>query len=304
MDAQKKALIRMQFQNRIYKCNGQTFEDLFTEIMNYLVDDFQSIKPWGNIGDRKNDGYIKSEGTFFQVYSPEDINKSYPAAVKKLHRDFKGLISQWEPVRKFYFVINDRYNGVNADCEKEIQKIKREYKLADAKILTPKDLENMLFKLDEDQIYKIVGFLPDMENLRGIDFSVLHEVISHIMNIPLSNKTNGDIRLPDWEDKIRFNNLSDIIAGYLNEATIHLMDLEKYLSNNSDFVADTLREKLSEIYRIQKETKTGDELFMAIVNELSPRVTHIYQETVIVLMAKYFEACDIFEEPIEEEREG
>jgi hypothetical protein len=30
--------------------------------MGYTETDFQQIKPWGRIGDRKNDGYIQSKG--------------------------------------------------------------------------------------------------------------------------------------------------------------------------------------------------------------------------------------------------
>jgi hypothetical protein len=303
MNAQEKAIARIQFQNKIYRCDGQAFEDLFTEVMNYAVKDFQSIKPWGNIGDRKNDGYIKSEGTFFQVYSPEDIKKSYVESVKKLHRDFNGLIKQWAPVNKFYFVINDKYKGVNADCEQAIQDIQEKHQLADAKILTAKDIENIVFELDDDQIFKIVGYLPDPSNLRDVDYSILNEVISHIMNIPLEKRNKSNLKLPDWDEKIQFNNLSSTIAEYLNNASIHLASLEEYLSHHSNFVADALRDKLNEVYQIEKETRCGDELFMAIVNELSPKMAHIYQETVIIIMAKYFETCDIFEEPIKEEGE-
>ena len=71
MNNQEKALARNQFKLKIHEANGQAFEDIFTVIMNYAEPDFQSIKPWGNIGDRKNDGYIKSKGIFFQVFSPE-----------------------------------------------------------------------------------------------------------------------------------------------------------------------------------------------------------------------------------------
>jgi hypothetical protein len=68
MNSQEKTILRMMFQNKIYKSDGQSFEDLFTSIMNYAEKDFQSIKPWGNIGDRKNDGYIKRTGTYYQVF--------------------------------------------------------------------------------------------------------------------------------------------------------------------------------------------------------------------------------------------
>jgi hypothetical protein len=73
MNSQEKALARKMFKLKIHESNGQAFEDLFTSIMNYAESDFQAIKPWGNIGDRKNDGYIESKGIFFQVFAPEDI---------------------------------------------------------------------------------------------------------------------------------------------------------------------------------------------------------------------------------------
>nr|CBX27246.1 hypothetical protein N47_A12750 [uncultured Desulfobacterium sp.] len=65
MNIQEKTLARYFFQNKILKADGQAFEDIFTAIMNYAEAGFQSIKPWGNIGDRKNDGYIKTKVSLF-----------------------------------------------------------------------------------------------------------------------------------------------------------------------------------------------------------------------------------------------
>ena len=123
MTYNQKAQARIFFENKILKADGQAFEDLFTQIMNYKELDFQSIKPWGDIGDRKNDGYIKSRGIFYQVYAPQDIKKSYPKVIDKIKTDFKGLTEQWSNVREFYFVINDKYKGVNADSEQLLQQI-------------------------------------------------------------------------------------------------------------------------------------------------------------------------------------
>ncbi len=302
MNSQEKAFLRMLFKEKIYTCDGQAFEDLFTSVMNYSEKDFKSIKPWGNIGDRKNDGYVKSTGTFYQVFAPEEIEKSYPNTVKKIHEDFTGLIKQWNPVKNFYFVINDKYKGVNADAEQKIEQIKQDYNLDNAEILTAKDLENMLFKLEEDQIFNIAGYLPDLSNIKNLDYSILNEVIAHIMELPLQTHVNEKIILPEWEEKIKFNGLSDTVANYLDHASLQLVSLEKYLSNNGDFVADTLRDKMNEVYGSVKEKKSGDDLFFSMLQRLSPRQIQPYQNTVIVVMAKYFETCDIFEEPKEEEK--
>lgn len=301
MNNEEKTIARMLFRNRILESNGQSFEDLFVRIMSYMSDEFQSIKPWGNIGDRKNDGYIRDEGTYFQVFAPEEIEKSYVSLVRKLNNDFEGLIQQWSPVNKFYFVVNDKYRGVNADCEQIISQIKENYSLEDCKILTAKDVENKFFLLEDDQIFSIIGFLPDPDKVKRIDYSILDEVIAHIMKLPLPLNEEYDIILPDLEDKIIFNNLTSTVANYLRNGLLKVIDFEEYLSNNSDFLADTLRSKLNEVYQQLKAEKSGDALFMAMVSELSPKNISMYQVTVIVIMSKYFETCDIFEEPKEEE---
>ena len=303
LNAQERSIARILFKNKIHEANGQAFEDIFTKMMYYAHEGFQAIKPWGNIGDRKNDGYIKSEATYYQVYAPEDITKSYVDFIKKIETDFAGLIKQWTPVNYFYFVVNDKYRGVNADSEKIIQGLKETHELKDAKILTAKDVENKVFSLDDDQITTIVGFLPDPSNLKNVDYSILNEVIAHIMELPLDNNKQFNITLPDLDEKIQFNGLSDTTADYLYSGLVKVVYLEEYLSNNGDFVADSLRDKLSEVYLQERENHIEDELFWKMVDRLSPKRQQIYQITVIIIMSKYFETCDIFEEPIKEEEE-
>lgn len=291
------------FRNKIFASNGQAFEDLFISIMNYAEKGFKPIKPWGNIGDRKNDGYIKSTGTFYQVYAPEEIEKSYRNTVNKIRTDFKGLIEQWTPVKKFYFVINDKYKGVNADAEQIMQQIKKDYKLEDAEILIAKDLENILFEeLEDDEIISIIGILPNLDYIKRIDYSILNEVIAHIMSLPLDISMDDKITVPDWEEKIKHNNLSEGVKKYLDNASIQLVSLDEYLSNNGNFLSNSLKEKLRDTYETFKSKEAGDSLFLSILNTLTPKQQYAYQCVVIVIMAKYFETCDIFEEPKKEDK--
>lgn len=302
MNIQEKTLSRQLFQNKILKADGQAFEDVFTSIMNYAEADFRPIKPWGNIGDRKNDGYIKTKGIFYQVYAPEDIRKSYTDAVNKLKTDFNSLKSSWNNINEFYFVVNDKYKGVNADCDQTIQEIKENHDLNNAGFLTPKDLENILFKLDDDQIFLITGNIPDPANIKELDYSILNEVIGHIMKLPLNRGDRPKTVLPEWDEKIKFNDLSETTALLLNNGHFQLHSLNEYLTNNSDFLADSLRDKINEIYSQKKNNKNrGDDLFWAIINCASPKVKQMYQTSVIIIMSKYFETCDIFEESPQEE---
>lgn len=296
MDKQERTLARKLFKLKIHEANGQAFEDLFTAIMNYAYSDFQAIKPWGNIGDRKNDGHIKSKGIFYQVFAPEEITKSYVNVVKKLNDDFKGLFEQWSVINEFYFVVNDKYKGVNADCEQIIQTIKQEHDLKNSGFKTAKDLENLLFSLDDDQILVVVDSLPDPATIQ-LDYSVLSEIIGHLMSLSLSKTQDSSIIYPDWDEKIVFNGLDSLEAKYLNDGFMQIGSLDNYLDNQSNFFAEEVKDKVREVYIECSNKYSGGELFWDMVDTISPKAETAFQSSVIVLISKYFETCDVFEDP-------
>jgi hypothetical protein len=247
----------------------------------------------------KNDGYIKSKGIYYQVYGPENIGKSISYAKGKLKADFYGLLERWNPVNAFYFIINDKRQGVPPELEKEINRLISEKGLKDGGVKGVAYLENILFSLADDQILAVTGFIPDTSKLKNLDFSILGEVIRYIIKLPLSQAIASDIKVPDWNDKIKFNNLSSITANLLNDGSILIGELDKYLMNEGNFLADELRDKMNEIYIDEKMHFTGDNLFWRIVTIASPKEENPYRSAVIVIMSKYFEACDIFERPPE-----
>ena len=296
MNRNEKVLARKLFKLKIHEADGQNFEDIFTTIMNYAEPDFQSIKPWGNIGDRKNDGYIKSKGVYFQVFAPEEIEKSYPKVIEKLNTDFIGLTQHWSPINEFYFVVNDKYKGVNADCEQAIQKLKQDYQLQNAGFKTAKDLENILFSLDDDQIIVVIECFPDPANIQ-LDYSILSEIINHLTGLPLAKPTGNKFVYPDWDEKIVFNNLGELESRYLNNGSLQIGMLDEYLNNEGNFFADELKDKICEVYLKESQRLKSSELFWKMVEIISLKPESSYQSAAIVLMAKYFEVCDIFEEP-------
>jgi len=298
MNTNEIVLARILFENKIRKSDGNAFENLFTQIMNYAEPEFEQIKPWGNIGDRKNDGFIRSKGIYYQVYAPEDINKNYPDVIKKLETDFAGLLSQWNKVNEFYFVVNDKYKGVNADANQAIAKIVTNHSLKKGKIITTKDLEAILFNLSDSQIINVVGFLPNSDHIINLDFSVLTQVIGYIMTLPII-PAFGMIKYPDWNQKITFNNLSESTKNYLDSASFNLGALNDFLSNEN-FLAEDLQKKMIGLYDEMKPNFYGDSLFWKIVIESMPKNEQVFLTPTLTIMAKYFESCDIFEEPIKE----
>lgn len=298
MTRDEKTISRILFQKKIHEADGQKFEDLFSAIMNYKEPDFTQVKPWGNIGDRKNDGCILNKGIYFQVHAPEDVKKSYHEIIKKIQTDFYGLQSHWGNIQEFYYVLNDKYQGVNADALQLLETIKQSNNLKECKFILAKDLENTLYALDDDHIMAIAGHIPDPANLPSLDYGILNEILKHLKDKPLNSGTEK-IVVPDWDEKIKFNNLSNNESARLTNGYFQLGTLSEYLKNNSDFTAQELQNKVSAMYQELTKSYSGSELFWKLVNEISPRSSSEYQSSSIVIMSMYFETCDIFEEPIQ-----
>ena len=56
----------LQFKLRCYEASGDDFQRLFEDIMERARPGFVRIRPYGNIGDRKCDGFLPADGTIFQ----------------------------------------------------------------------------------------------------------------------------------------------------------------------------------------------------------------------------------------------
>ncbi|MCK4829409.1 hypothetical protein KA005_77510 [bacterium] len=317
MNHSEKSLARIFFKTKIYSKNGSEFERFFTGIMNYAHKDFRQIKPQGQIGDRKNDGYIPSKGAYYQVYAPESPSQSdTPAkAAKKAAETFSDLLTYWRTVctpKEYYFVFNDKYHGSYPEIEREMSGIHTQYNLQKCEVFLAKNLEDTCFsRLDDSQLVQITGFIPPADEIRLIDYSSLSEIIGHIM------KNFQPIDIQNWQaaefdGKITYNNLSDEIKPILDTGFQQCRTLETYFENNSDFIKQKIRDRISTAYNEAVEEflninmeKKSDHIFMRIAEKITPntvddRNKKPVQDAVFVLMAYYFSTCDIFKSPPEQ----
>jgi hypothetical protein len=166
MNITTSAFAEQMFRLRVHESIGQKYEDLFVAVMRKANKKFKPVKPHGASGDRKNDGFASDTGAYYQVYSPEDIRRTQAEALRKLKEDFSGLKAFWDgiyDVRRYFFVINDRYHGVYPDIYKELARIKKEHKLEEAEVFLAQDLEQCLLALPDKDIVSIIGYVPDIE---------------------------------------------------------------------------------------------------------------------------------------------
>lgn len=309
MNRDERALARFMFKYKVLTSDGQAYEDFFVDIMQRGNTNFIGVKPQGKIGDRKNDGYDKKTGCYYQVFAPEDPKLKSQNAVKKLVTDFAGLYKHWNkvtPVKEFYFVFNDKYNGSFPTIETDLAKIKKTHKLNNCASFLAKHLEERLFALADDEIIAVVGFVPDPENILTLDYSVLTEVIAHVLKQKSQLEPSKLLSAPDFSEKIKFNGLGLQTSALLTSASYQVGIVDKYFELNSDFTKQELRDTINDLYKdaLAKDfsgdtsgVNKSDLVFLDILYSIAPDKNQTTVNAALVVMAYFFESCDIFEDP-------
>jgi hypothetical protein len=96
---------------------------------------------------------------------------------------------------------NDKYKGIHPDISLVMERIKQDNDLEEAKILCAKDLEKILLEATAAEIPIIVSLFSDPSKMRLLDYSILSDVIGHIMAQPIQRSDASSLIVPDWNKK-------------------------------------------------------------------------------------------------------
>lgn len=315
MSPERKSLARTMFKLMIHEANGYAYEGLFARVMQYSRPQLLKIKPYGNQGDRGNDAYEKDFGRYFQIFAPEEPTASKQDAITKAQTDFEQkLLPYWGKFctpKEYFFVFNDKYNGTNFPIEAVLSDIKTTHGLSIAEVYLAKHLEQEFIALEEDQIVSVIGGILDPHSTEGLNYDIVSEVISFISKTPPDYAKSGKLIAPDINEKITFNNLNTF-GRILLAKQLETWQIDDFFSRNSEFAKAALRDHLASYYEesiidipdmsYDKE-EIGDLRFASILKRIAPNTgsadhDRLRSDVALVIMAKYFETCDIFEEPI------
>lgn len=161
-----KHYLRLQFRNKVYQKNATEFQTFFEDIMQEAFPDFQKIRPYGNQGDRANDGYKPDKGIYYQAYSPQKPREKEADAAKKLKNNFETLKANWNQIsniKTYNFVFNDKNFGVSIEIERALAELRDANPHITFNKLIAKDLEDIFFTLKPDQMLAL-GFDIDSRN--------------------------------------------------------------------------------------------------------------------------------------------
>lgn len=88
----RSAYYEVSFRLAYVESTGESFQNLFSTIMELRYPgDFVRVRPWGNAGDHKNDGYLGSQRKLFQCFAPSEM-KPIGRWLTKIEEDFTGAL--------------------------------------------------------------------------------------------------------------------------------------------------------------------------------------------------------------------
>ncbi|MCI9592105.1 MAG: hypothetical protein HFG42_16490 [Lachnospiraceae bacterium] len=303
------------FENSLLRSTGDGFQQLVYRLLDTLYPNFEKIDVQGSLGDRKNDGYIRGQGVFYQVYGPKDsaINTtSQSTAVKKMPEDFYVLkkhidSGHWEPITKYIFVFKV-WRGTYPEVMETLSSLEKANPAIGFEICDIDHLLRLFNQLTLDKMAFVTNCYVPEPDFDIVSFQVMGEIINHLNS--LGSSMNLDITKdpPDFEKKIMFNHLARIQADNLRVASYKIQELDDYLSSfEGNDTADYLCSIFKKLYS-ESLIQYPDNPIMQFqyileschLPHIDKRQLQIVETNSYVMIAKYFETCDIFEEPTDD----
>ena len=287
------------FRIAFLESKGDSFQRLFEKLMSKAhPNDFMACRPWGNVGDRKNDGYLPSARVLYQSYAPNELTAA--EAIKKITEDFGGAREHWEKYFDEWTFVHNAQDGrlgphiieALAKLGQDNPKIKighcgYEEMLAKFRQLSLQDLESWF------------GPSLTMEANVNLGFGDLVAVLTHISITPVP--TASEVKDVS-RGKIEANLLSQAVSDFLKIGMQKSTLVAQFFNNwkNPTYGEQIAQAFKSEYVTLRDQTPAlhPDEIFGRLETWAggTANTTPTHKAAVLAVMAYLFDKCEIFED--------
>ena len=297
MESLEKAYYEVRFENAFLKAKGNAFQTFFNELMGRAYKgDYMPCRPWGNRGDRKNDGFLKSERRLFQVYAPNKMTGR--KTIDKIEEDFKGAKDFWGKHFDKWAFVHNVHDGIPPHVQKKMLELEEANPGIKLDLWGLEELLDIFRHLAKEDLESWFGYAPNSQARARMGFGELQVILESIRSQKPDSSKPVD---PVPPKKIEANQLSNGIAILLKEGMAKAPLVKDFFddwhdSTFGEWIAVAFRGKYKMLI---SENMTPNEIFYELQTWVggSERGTAEHEMAVLTVIAYYFESCDIFEEP-------
>lgn len=295
MDDVERAIRELQYKSAFLEKRGNEFQDWFATIMEKrFPGDFIRVRPWGKVGDRKNDGYVRSTRRLFQVYAPNDMTAK--DALAKIDEDYHGAFPYWEEHFDEWIFMHNSKEGLGPEVTAKLLELDRAGPPA---VISWgfEELRRVVFELAPAELASLFGPAPGRRDIVNLGLDSLSPVLDHIGAMQANDVL--DLRPPP-ADKIDRNMLSENVATLLKAGMSRVDLVRKYFRLQpvrKDEIAESFRYRYNEVRR---DGLTPDEIYVDLQRHAAGDGVASPQRqcAALAVLAFFFEECDIFEREI------
>jgi len=298
LDSLSRAYYEVLFERDFLKKTATEFQDFFSEIMEKChPGDFQRVRPWGNVGDRKNDGYLASQKILFQVYAPNEMEAA--KTIAKMDDDYREAMPHWQRYFTTWAFVHNSRQGLAPDVAR---------KLLDLDEAPPKEvrvvawgveeLRRKVFSLESADLASLLGAAPSGQAMLNAGIPELQIVLRAI----------GTQAPPEPVDlhpippgKLDSNGLAEAAKTLIKQGGLRRRVVRQLFSNwpdpqFGDRIARAFRDRYAALRAANLDPTSIFMELQAFAGGLQ-RGTPEHESAVVAVLAYLFEACDIFEPP-------
>jgi hypothetical protein len=299
MDRIQQLNYEKDFRITFLESRGDGFQRLFEKLMSKVhPNDFMACRPWGNVGDRKNDGYLPSARILFQSYAPNELSAA--EAIKKIYEDFAGAKEHWTRYFDEWTFVHNAYDGrLGPHIIEALAKLRHDnpqIKIGHC------GYEEMLAKFRQLKLQDLESwFGPSltMEANVNLGFSDLVAVLTHISITPVP--TTSEVKDVS-SGKIEANLLSQAVADFMKIGMQKSPLVAQFFNNwkNPTYGEQIAEAFKSEYLRLRSAIPLlhPDEIFGRLEAWAGGTMTTTpaHKAAVLAVMAYLFDKCEIFED--------
>jgi hypothetical protein len=188
------------------------FQDFFASIMERgYPTDFQKVKPYGTTGDKKCDGYRRSQKRVYQVYAPEKMQVGETNA--KIDQDFSGAIAHWAGEMTSWVFVHNQWRGVPPDVLQKILAIDGTHGIGVVAWCEP-ELHDEFFGLTPENQAVIFGPAPTPQSFARIELKDIIPVVNVIAQLETLHRRRFGRFQPESLGLIHFQVMSRVFSRW------------------------------------------------------------------------------------------